>query len=202
VTGAANNGEAHRRAVTIRALHEFRAKLGDEEGIGEVLAYAADPVRQTVDIMLDEIDPPAPPTHATARSKHALEGRAPYLPVGPHVTVGTNWGPHVMRDSERSARLCPVMPRQEPVPGTADQGERVAAIYWGSTGSPVQILSARPKLEQVNTAVSENSSRLFHTTRGMDGNAITASSIPQRAAKPLYGGPVRRRRWCARTRRP
>jgi hypothetical protein len=57
--------------------------------------------------------PPAPPAHATARSKHAPERRAPYLPVGPHVTVGTNWGPLVMRDSERSARLCTVMPRQE-----------------------------------------------------------------------------------------
>jgi hypothetical protein len=69
VTGGANNGEAHRRAVTIRALHEFRAKLGDEEGIGEVLAYAADPVRRTVDIMLDEIDPQRRPhTLPLARS--------------------------------------------------------------------------------------------------------------------------------------
>jgi hypothetical protein len=56
VTGAANNGEAHRRTVTIRALHEFRDKLGDEKGIGELLTYAGDPVRQAVDIMLDEID--------------------------------------------------------------------------------------------------------------------------------------------------
>jgi hypothetical protein len=56
------------------------------------------------------------------------------LPVGPHVIVGTNWGPLVMRDSERSARLCTVIPRQELVPGTADQGERVVAIYWGSSG--------------------------------------------------------------------
>jgi hypothetical protein len=51
VTGAANNGEAHRRAVTVGALHEFR-----REGHGELLTYAADPVRQAVDIMLDEID--------------------------------------------------------------------------------------------------------------------------------------------------
>ena len=28
---------------------------------------------------------------------------APQLPVGRHVTVGTNWGPHVMRDGERLA---------------------------------------------------------------------------------------------------
>jgi len=42
--------------VTIGALHEFCDKLGDEKGIGELLTYAADPVRQAVDIMLDEID--------------------------------------------------------------------------------------------------------------------------------------------------
>jgi hypothetical protein len=46
LTGARNTNEALRRAVTIRALHEFRAKLGDQDGLAELLAYAADPVRQ------------------------------------------------------------------------------------------------------------------------------------------------------------
>ncbi len=56
LTGARNTDEALRRAVTIRALHEFRAKLGDEDGIAEVLAYAAEPVRQAVETLLVEVN--------------------------------------------------------------------------------------------------------------------------------------------------
>ncbi|CAM3378680.1 hypothetical protein MYCO108962_17695 [Mycobacterium colombiense] len=56
LTGAPNTDESHRRAVTIRALHEFRAKLGNEDGIAELLAYAADPVREAVDRLLAEVN--------------------------------------------------------------------------------------------------------------------------------------------------
>jgi hypothetical protein len=56
LTGAPNTDEAHRRAVTIRALHEFRAKLGGEDGIAELLVYAADPVHQAVDAPLAEVN--------------------------------------------------------------------------------------------------------------------------------------------------
>jgi hypothetical protein len=52
-TEASNTNEAHRRAVTIRALHEFRAKLGDEDGIAELLAYAAG---QAVDALLADVN--------------------------------------------------------------------------------------------------------------------------------------------------
>jgi hypothetical protein len=56
VIGAANNGKAHRRAVTIRALHEFPRQARRREEHRGALTYAADPVRQAVGIMLDEID--------------------------------------------------------------------------------------------------------------------------------------------------
>jgi signal transduction histidine kinase len=56
LTGAPNTDEAHRRAVTIRALHEFRTKLGVEDGIAELLAYAADPVRQAVEALLADVN--------------------------------------------------------------------------------------------------------------------------------------------------
>lgn len=56
LTGARNTNEALRRAVTIRALHKFRAKLGDEDGIAELLAYAAEPVRQAAFELLAEVN--------------------------------------------------------------------------------------------------------------------------------------------------
>ena len=46
----------HQRATAIRALDQFADKLGGDDGIGELLAYAAPPVRQVVDAMLNEID--------------------------------------------------------------------------------------------------------------------------------------------------
>jgi hypothetical protein len=50
--------------------------------------------------------------------------------------AGTNWGPHALRDGERSARLCTssTAPPRPHTPG--DQGKRVTAIYWGSSGFP------------------------------------------------------------------
>lgn len=56
LTGAPNRDEAHRRAVTVRALDEFRSKLGGEDGIAELLAYTADPVSQAVDVLLADVN--------------------------------------------------------------------------------------------------------------------------------------------------
>ena len=36
----------HQRGAAIRALDQFADKLGGDDGIGELLAYAAPPVRQ------------------------------------------------------------------------------------------------------------------------------------------------------------
>lgn len=42
--------------MTIRALHEFRTKFGGEDGIAELLAYAANPVRDAVEALLAEVN--------------------------------------------------------------------------------------------------------------------------------------------------
>ena len=42
--------------MAIRALHESRATLGDEDSIAELVAYAADPVRQAVGALLAEVN--------------------------------------------------------------------------------------------------------------------------------------------------
>jgi hypothetical protein len=51
-----NAGDIIGRAVTIRALDLFRERIGGEDGISEVTAYAAEPVRQALDEMLKEVD--------------------------------------------------------------------------------------------------------------------------------------------------
>ena len=43
LTGAENTDENDRRAATIRALDLFKGRVGDEDGISEVYAYAAEP---------------------------------------------------------------------------------------------------------------------------------------------------------------
>ena len=48
LTGAPKNDEAHRRAVTIEALHTYRDNLGGQDGISDLLAYAAEPVRDAL----------------------------------------------------------------------------------------------------------------------------------------------------------
>lgn len=45
-----------RRAEAIRQLYEFRARLGLDDGIAELLIYAAEPVRDVTEMMLDEWD--------------------------------------------------------------------------------------------------------------------------------------------------
>jgi hypothetical protein len=47
---------ARRRAETIRELYEFRMRLGLDDGVAELMVYAAEPVRELTDLMLDEWD--------------------------------------------------------------------------------------------------------------------------------------------------
>jgi hypothetical protein len=44
------------RARLIQGLSEFRNRVGDEEGISEITAYAAEPVRDALDEMLELIN--------------------------------------------------------------------------------------------------------------------------------------------------
>jgi hypothetical protein len=45
-----------RRAEAIRQLYEFRGRLGWDDGIAELLIYAAEPVRDLTELILDEWD--------------------------------------------------------------------------------------------------------------------------------------------------
>jgi hypothetical protein len=45
-----------RRAETLRELYEFRMRLGLDDGIAELMVYAAEPVRELADLLLDEWD--------------------------------------------------------------------------------------------------------------------------------------------------
>ncbi len=52
----ADQTEDQRRAEAIEELYEFRARLGLDDGVAEVLIYAAEPVRQLTEELLDEWD--------------------------------------------------------------------------------------------------------------------------------------------------
>ncbi|MET0698464.1 MAG: hypothetical protein ABWY93_02260 [Mycobacterium sp.] len=45
-----------RRAAAIRELYEFRARLGLDDGVAELLIYASEPVRDLTELLLDEWD--------------------------------------------------------------------------------------------------------------------------------------------------
>ncbi|GAB7069380.1 hypothetical protein H7J06_29320 [Mycobacterium hodleri] len=45
-----------RRSEAIEELYEFRGRLGLDDGVSEVLIYAAEPVRQLTELLLDEWD--------------------------------------------------------------------------------------------------------------------------------------------------
>ncbi|CAN5829032.1 hypothetical protein BH09ACT7_BH09ACT7_35780 [soil metagenome] len=47
---------AQRRTHAIRELYEFRARLGLDDGVAELLIYAAAPVRDLTELLLDEWD--------------------------------------------------------------------------------------------------------------------------------------------------
>ena len=52
----AGQTEDQRRAEAIEELYEFRARLGLDAGVAEVLIYAAEPVGQLTELLLDEWD--------------------------------------------------------------------------------------------------------------------------------------------------
>jgi len=54
--GADFADDSKRRAEAIRQLYEFRMRLGLDDGIAELMVYAAGPVRDLVDLLLDEWD--------------------------------------------------------------------------------------------------------------------------------------------------
>jgi hypothetical protein len=56
LTSAENTAENYRRGVTIRALDLFRERIGGEDGISEIEAYAAEPVRTALDEILQEVN--------------------------------------------------------------------------------------------------------------------------------------------------
>lgn len=45
-----------RRAATLRELYDFRMRLGLDDGVAELMVYAAAPVRDLADLLLDEWD--------------------------------------------------------------------------------------------------------------------------------------------------
>ncbi|WP_244890173.1 hypothetical protein [Mycobacterium lentiflavum] len=47
---------SRRRAAATRELYEFRARLGLDDGVAELMIYAAEPVRDLAELILDEWD--------------------------------------------------------------------------------------------------------------------------------------------------
>ncbi|CAM3162348.1 hypothetical protein MYCO108962_03275 [Mycobacterium colombiense] len=54
--GTAEEVASQRRAEAIRELYDFRMRLGLDDGVAELLVYAAPPVRDLVSLLLDEWD--------------------------------------------------------------------------------------------------------------------------------------------------
>ncbi|WP_293043487.1 hypothetical protein [Mycobacterium sp.] len=54
--GTAEEIASQRRAEAIRELYDFRMRLGLDDGVAELLVYAAPPVRDLVSLLLDEWD--------------------------------------------------------------------------------------------------------------------------------------------------
>jgi hypothetical protein len=55
-TGTAEEIASQRRAEAIRELYDFRMRLGLDDGVAELMVYAAPPVRDMVNLLLDEWD--------------------------------------------------------------------------------------------------------------------------------------------------
>jgi len=54
--GTAEEIASQRRAEAIRELYDFRMRLGLDDGVAELLVYAAPPVRDMVSLLLDQWD--------------------------------------------------------------------------------------------------------------------------------------------------
>ncbi|MHA7649638.1 hypothetical protein ACX9NE_07735 [Mycobacterium sp. ML4] len=55
-TQATEESISRRRAAATRELYEFRARLGLDDGVAELMIYAAEPVRDLTELILDEWD--------------------------------------------------------------------------------------------------------------------------------------------------
>ncbi|WP_231639843.1 hypothetical protein [Mycobacterium sp. Marseille-P9652] len=55
-TGTAEELASQRRAEALRELYDFRMRLGLDDGVAELMVYAAPPVRDLVSLLLDEWD--------------------------------------------------------------------------------------------------------------------------------------------------
>jgi hypothetical protein len=55
-TEVTEESTSRRRAEAIRELYEFRARLGLDDGVAELMIYAAEPVRDLTELILDEWD--------------------------------------------------------------------------------------------------------------------------------------------------
>ena len=55
-TEVTEESTCRRRAEAIRELYEFRARLGLDDGVAELMIYAAEPVRDLTELILDEWD--------------------------------------------------------------------------------------------------------------------------------------------------
>lgn len=55
-TEATQESISRRRATATRELYEFRARLGLDDGVSELMIYAAEPVRDLTELILDEWD--------------------------------------------------------------------------------------------------------------------------------------------------
>jgi hypothetical protein len=55
-TDVTEGSTSARRAGAIRELYEFRARLGLDDGVAEVMTYAAEAVRDLTELILDEWD--------------------------------------------------------------------------------------------------------------------------------------------------
>ncbi|MDT5118693.1 MAG: hypothetical protein QOE30_4432 [Mycobacterium sp.] len=55
-TEVTEESTSRRRAAATRELYEFRARLGLDDGIAELMIYAAEPVRDLTELILDEWD--------------------------------------------------------------------------------------------------------------------------------------------------
>ena len=55
-TEVTEESASRRRAGAIRELYEFRARLGLDDGVAELMIYAAEPVRDLTGLILDEWD--------------------------------------------------------------------------------------------------------------------------------------------------
>lgn len=55
-SGTAEEIASQRRAEAIRELYDFRMRLGLDDGVAELMVYAAPPVRDAASLLLDEWD--------------------------------------------------------------------------------------------------------------------------------------------------